>query len=311
MAISAPTAAAEVATSRACRPNWSDRQLRWVLLLPAILLMAAVFLYPITQAAYLSLHRWTVATSANPRFAGLENFLRVFRDIDFYWAFIRTLAFAVVTITAEVVLGMALALILNGLPRGGALFSTLLLLPMMVTPVGVGLIWKFMLDYNFGIINYLLSVIWLPKQAVLAEPRQALAAMMLVNIWQWTSFVFIVLYAAIRALPPDPFEAAALDGASRWKTFWHVTLPLLRPVVMVVLIMRTAHAIRFFDQIFVLTGGGPGKATETLSVIIYRKAFAQFDFGYASALSLFVMLLTASLSYLVVRILYVETAWKR
>jgi multiple sugar transport system permease protein len=179
-------------------------------------------------------------------------------------------------------------------------------MPMMVTPVVVGLTWKFILDYSFGIFNYARLLVGLKAIAPLADPKLALMTVTLVDTWQWTPFIFLVLLAGLRSLPHEPYEAADVDGATAWQTFWHITVPLLNPVMIVAFVMRMAGAIRVFDHIFVLTGGGPGTSTEVVSLLLYRKAFQSFEMGYASAVALVLTLLTALLAWWAMKRLYAD-----
>ncbi|MEH7746603.1 sugar ABC transporter permease, partial [Neobacillus drentensis] len=201
-------------------------------------------------------------------------------------------------------LGFTLALAVNRITLGHGLATTLLVFPMMVTPVVVGLIWKFIFDYNFGIFNYALTLIGMDKIALLNSSAWALPSTIMVDVWQWTGFMFIIILAGVKSLPEEPFEAAQMDGASVWQTLWNVTIPLLKPVIIVALVMRIAGSIKVFDQIFVLTGGGPGTSTETISILLHRKAFADFDFGYSSALAIVLTFIVGIVCWFAIRALY-------
>jgi multiple sugar transport system permease protein len=185
----------------------------------------------------------------------------------------------------EVLLGLGLALLLSHGIRGRAIFSSLLIIPIIMPPVAVSIMWFFMYDYTFGIFNYLLNVAGLPSVRWLSDPNTALYAMMAVDVWQATPFAFLLLYAAILSLPRDPYEAAAIDGAGRWHVFRTVTLPLLFPVLAVVILLRLIDAARIFDKIYVMTKGGPGTSAYTTTLTAYVEAFRKYDFGYASAIS--------------------------
>jgi multiple sugar transport system permease protein len=281
-----------------------DAKISILLLVPAMLVMALVFLYPILYTVYLSFHDWTFFTMRNPPFIGLRHVLHVLGDTGFYRSMLRSAIYVGAGVGLQLVFGFTLALAVNRIRRGHGLLTTLFVFPMMVTPVVVGLIWKFIFDYNFGIFNYTLTLLGMEKLAVLNTSSLALAATILVDTWQWTPFMFIVLLAGLKSLPNEPFEAADIDGASARQKLWHITLPLLKSVIIVSLVMRIAGAIKVFDQIFVLTGGGPGTATETFSILLHRKAFVEFDFGYSAALAIVLTIIVGVVCWFAVRSLY-------
>lgn len=236
----------------------------------------------------------------------MQNILNVFQDAGFYKSMLLTGIYVGAGVLIQFILGLTLALAVNRITVGHGLFTTLLVFPMMVTPVVVGLIWKFIMDYNFGILNYALTLIGLEKVSMLTSSTLALPSTIMVDVWQWTGFMFIIFLAGIKSLPDEPFEAAQMDGASVWQTLWNVTIPLLKPVIIVALVMRIAGSIKVFDQIFVLTGGGPGTSTETVSILLHRKAFADFNFGYASAVAIVLTIIVGILCWFAIRALYSE-----
>jgi len=207
-------------------------------------------------------------------------------------------------------LGLALALLLNHEIRGRGVFRAALLVPMMLPAVVVGVVWRLMLNPNFGAINGTLKGFGFNTEALTwtASPRLALLSVIVVDIWQWTPFVFLVLLAGLQAIPQEPYEAAKIDGSSQWQTFRYVTLPLLKPAILIALLLRTMDLLRVFDQIFILTEGGPGFATETISLYIYRAAFRFFDFGYAAAMSFVLLAITNVISVVYIRFLQTREA---
>lgn len=285
---------------------WVDHHMKWILFAPAVLVMLVVFVYPLLSAVNLSLHDWSFFTIDNPPFVWFQNYTRAFRDRDLWSALGKTAIFVATGLTLQFVIGMALAMGVDRVSRGSGLLTTLLVMPMMVTPVVVGLAWKFILDYSFGIFNYARSLVHLQAIAPLASSKLALLTVILVDTWQWTPFLFLVLLAGLRSLPTEPYEAALVDGATPWQTFVKLTLPLLKPVVIVALVMRGAGAVKVFDHIFVLTGGGPGTATEVVSLQLYRKAFQSFEMGYASAVALVLTLIVSLLSWYAMQTLYAD-----
>ncbi|CAM4141478.1 sugar ABC transporter permease [Paenibacillus alkaliterrae] len=286
--------------------TWLDERIRILLLMPAFIIMVLIFCYPVGYTFYLSVHDWTFFTLTDPPFIGLQHLLNVFQDTSFYMSMFRTAMYVGVGVFLQLFFGFTLALAVNRMKLGHGMATTLLVLPMMVTPVVVGLMWKFILDYNFGIFNYILTLLGFEKLAILSTNSLALPSIIMVDTWQWTSFMFITLLAGLKSLPNEAFEAAKIDGATGWQTIRHVTIPLMKRVIIVSLVLRTAGSIKVFDQIFVLTGGGPGTATETTSILLHRKAFVDFDFGYGSALAIVLTVIVGIICWFAIRSLYSE-----
>lgn len=288
-------------------PWWSfvDRRLPVLLLLPAGVLLAINFLYPIAYTAYLSLHRWVFAPGPPP-FVGLGNYVSALSDASVQASLVRTVVFVVGSLALQLGLGMVLAMLVSKLGRSRGLVTTLLVLPMMVTPVVVGLIWRFIFDYNFGILNQVIQVFGGPHIAFLSERSWAMLAVVLVETWHWTPFMFLLLLAGITSLPSEPYEAATVDGANARQQFIHLTLPMLRPVIIAALVLRFSGLVKEFDKIYVLTGGGPGSATEIASLFIQRAAFLEFNFGYAAGVAMILAGIVAIVSWFGVRWMHVE-----
>lgn len=275
--------------------------LPYILIAPAVAVLLALSIYPLIYSITVSLQvggAW-----------GLGNFTRLFSDGFFLTAMAHTFVFALAALTCEFLLGLGLALLLNNQIRGRGFFRASLLVPMMLPPVVAGVVWRLLLNPNFGAINGTLKQIGFDTESFTwtASPGLAMLSVIAVDVWQWTPFVFLVLLAGLQAIPQEPYEAALIDGSSRWQTFRHVTLPLLKPAILIVLLLRTMDLLRVFDQIFILTEGGPGFATETISLYIYRTAFRFFDFGYAAAMSFVLLALTNVISVIYIRFLKSET----
>ena len=265
----------------------------------AVLLSLSI--YPLIYSITISLQQESAA-GINWTFG---NFARLASDSFFWTAMAHTFVYAAAALTCEFLLGLGLALLLNSQIRGRGLFRASLLVPMMLPTVVVGVVWRLMLNPDFGAINGTLARFGISKESLTwtASPRLAMLSVIAVDVWQWTPFVFLVLLAGLQAIPQEPYEAALIDGSSRWQTFRHVTLPLLKPAILIVLLLRTMDLLRVFDQIFILTEGGPGFATETISLYIYRTAFRFFDFGYAAAMSFVLLALTNVISVIYIRFL--------
>jgi multiple sugar transport system permease protein len=277
---------------------WSDRALPYLLLAPTVLVLLLLTIYPLIFAVRVSLQpasgQWTLA-----------NFTRLFADHFFWVALWQTFIYAAAALAAEFTLGLLLALLLDSQIRARHLFRALLLVPMMLPPVVVAVIWRLIYNPNFGLINGTLKSWGLDtaKLTWIASPAMALPAVILVDIWQWTPFMFLILLAGLQAIPQEPYEAAMIDGASAWQIFWTITFPLLKPAILIALLLRTMDLLRIFDQVFILTQGGPGFATETISLYIYKTAFRFFDFGYAAAMSFMLLVLINFISAGYIRLL--------
>lgn len=260
------------------RPE-SDRP--WRFLAPAALLLGVVTLYPLVHVAWLSLQRRSLLDPDPPSFAGLDNYARLAADERFWNALGNTLYFAGVSVSLELALGLAFALVVQRPFRGRAALYGIILLPWAVPTAVSARMWEWMYEAEIGVLNHLLgvSVNWL------GSPAWALNAAIAMDVWKSTPFVALLLVAGLQAIPRELYQAAAVDGASRWTVLRRITLPLLAPVMLVALIFRTIDAFRAFDSIYVLTGGGPADSTETLSIYAYKALFQTLEFGYGSALA--------------------------
>jgi multiple sugar transport system permease protein len=281
----------------------SDRTLAYLLIAPTVAVLLALSIYPLVYSIKISFQ----SASGN---ATVENFARLFSDRFFHIAFLHTFVYAAIALTIEFLLGLGLALLLNEKMRGRSAFRALLLLPMMLPPVVVGVVWRLMLNSNFGALNGTLKGFGVNTEAFTwtASPKLAMASVIMADVWQWTPFMFLILLAGLQAIPQEPYEAALIDGSNAWQTFRHVTLPLLKPAILIALLLRTMDLLRVFDQIFILTEGGPGFATETLSLYIYRTAFRFSNFGYAAAMSFVLLLITNLISAGYIRLLETREA---
>ena len=273
--------------------------LRYRLILPLGLLLAAVMAYPLVFSGWISLHDYRLTKLYDIRFRGLENYLFIFGDAPFGKAMANTLMFVAGAVTIELVLGLSLALLLQRLVLFQNFARAVLLAPMFITPIAVGLMFRFMLSSELGVIPYYLGLLGLQVDWFQAD--LALFSLMLIDAWQWTPFMLLMFLAGLEALPRSPFEAAKVDGASAWMTFWHVTLPMLRPVILVALIIRALDAFKVFEYVYAITRGGPGNATEVILFHIYKTGFRFFRMGEAASMA-FVLI---AITLLLVTILYV------
>jgi multiple sugar transport system permease protein len=266
-----------------------DRHFTAVAVLPTFAVMVCVFGVPLLFSLYLSLTGWAEDQALlGGRFVGLANYDDLLHDPVFLDSITITFAYTAATVAAQLALGLAIALLLNIELPHMRILRTALVVPMMITPIVGALCWKLLLEPSLGLFNY-----WIGQKIVwLGEPRTALISVWVVNVWQNTPYVALILLAGLRSLPSEPLEAAAIDGASRWRSFWHIILPLLRPYLLVALLLRVIFEFRAFDNIYALTGGGPANATMVLSMFTYLTSFVRFDFSLGAAASWMMLLMS-------------------
>ncbi|WP_210529707.1 carbohydrate ABC transporter permease [Rubellimicrobium arenae] len=289
--ISSGAAPAAVPPRRHRREPSGDRWFRWATLLPAVIVLVVLTVWPVAN-----LLRMAVSTieftrdGASFAFTPAENLRRLAGDDLFFINLRTTVIFVVVSVILEMVLGFLLALMVSGVPRGKGLVRTLMILPILVPPVAIGSMWKLVYNHDFGILNQALGVVGLGPVGWLSNPDLALWSVVLVDVWHWTPFVFLILFAGIEGLPREVIEAARVDGATTWQIVRRIVLPLMAPAIAVAFIFRAILAFKVFDQIFLLTSGGPGTATEVVSLRLYRVFFDQNELGYGALLSVVIIL---------------------
>lgn len=272
----------------------ANARLAEILVLPTWLLILVVFALPILGALYLSFRNETLGGFVAARFIGFENFLQAFADPRFWESIRVTLILIVLALFVQIPLGMGLAVLLHRNLAGTPFFRTVLIIPMLLTPVAVGLMWRFMFDADLGVINWTLGQINIHGPNWLGWRWPAIMAVTIVDSWQSIPFVMLITLAGLAGLPKGPREAAAIDGARAWQIFFHVTLPSLLPVILVIAMIRIIDGLKMFDLIFILTGkGGPGTATQTLGMLTYNTGFTFFQISRAAALGVLMVVLVA------------------
>lgn len=254
----------------------------WLFIVPAGMVVAAVILFPWIFTVFMSLQDFHVGSSMS--FAGLANYKHMLSDDRFLWSIVRTFYFTALSVILPTILGVLAAVCFNKRFPLRGMARTIFILPMMATPVAIALVWTMMFHPQLGVLNYLLTSVGLPASTWVYDSATVIPTLVLVETWQWTPLVMLIVLGGLASLPQDPYEAAALDGASGWQSFRHITLPLAWPFIMVALVLRAVDALKAFDTIFVITGGGPGTSSETLNIYLYQQAFAYYDIGYASAI---------------------------
>ncbi|WP_167392194.1 carbohydrate ABC transporter permease [Mesorhizobium sophorae] len=250
---------------------------------PAFVVMLAIFVYPLGYSFLMSFFRWDLSGSAP--FIGTGNYTDELFGRQFNQALRNQIIFSVVSITVEVVAGMAIAVLVNGELRGMRLARTLLLVPPMIAPAVVGLNFRWLFNTQYGLVDALLRMFNLPSIPWLSDPTWALVSVIIADVWQNTPLMVLLFLAGLQSLPQEPLEAATVDGAGPWQRFWHIVLPLMRPVIMIALMLRIIDTFRTFDVVWLMTQGGPGGASDLLTVYAYLLAFQAVDFGHAAAVS--------------------------
>jgi multiple sugar transport system permease protein len=273
----------------------------YLLLLPAAIALAAVSVYPLFYGVRASFTRYLYGRDFG--FDGLTNYRVIWDDTFFRSAMFTTAKYVVLTVTIETLLGLGLALLVSRELRFAGPIRVGLILPMTIAPVVVGVMWRLLYDSGVGVTNPLFQLVGLNEPEVLARNGTAFAAVVLVDIWEWTPLVFLIILAGLQSLPEEPLEAARVDGAGRLRVFFDHTLPLLRPVLLVAIVLRTIDAIGTFDQIYVLTKGGPGDATRVISIYAYNTAFLFTQYGQAAAMLVALLVMVTLLMIVAVRML--------
>jgi multiple sugar transport system permease protein len=271
----------------------------YLLLMPAMLILVALIIYPLIFSFSKSFTDFNLGMPGE-EYVGLENYITAFKDQTFRNSLGISVLFSVCATGLELLLGFGTALLLRREFAGKRLVTILLMLPMMVTPVVVGIIWLLMFQPDFSVVNGLLSHLGIDGPIWIQNEWTARLAVIVADVWQWAPFFTLVLLSGLLSLPPEVMEAAEVDGASAWQSFWRIVVPMMRPLILVVLLIRLIDSFKTFDSIFIMTNGGPGTATEVLSLHIYRSGLPFMNVSYAAAMSyLFLIILTAATMFLI------------
>ncbi|PSB41034.1 carbohydrate ABC transporter permease [Chroococcidiopsis sp. CCNUC1] len=263
-----------------------EQKTGWILLLPALIVMLVVYAYPILRAFWLSVFTQNLGTELELVFSGLSNYGRMFNDGRFWQSLWNTTVFTTASVLSELILGIGVALVLNQAFKGRGIVRTITLIPWALPTAVMGVAWAWIFNDQYGVVNDILRRLGLIETGIswLGNPTLAMIAVILADVWKTTPFIALLLLAGLQSIPGDLYEAHSLDGATPWQSFWKITVPLLMPQIIVSLLFRFAQAFAIFDLIQVMTGGGPGGATETVSIYIYSTVMRYLDFGYGSAL---------------------------
>ncbi|HYB21907.1 MAG TPA: sugar ABC transporter permease [Thermodesulfobacteriota bacterium] len=278
-----------------------DRNVSWLMPLPAMMVTALLMIFPLGYLVYMSFHDWLLIGGKGPQFIHLQNYLALFQDERFISSLGRTGIFIILGLIIQVPFGVAIAVLFNEHFPGRGIMRTLLLLPMVATPVAMALIWVIMMDPSSGILNYFLSWFGIRSVAWLSDVNVVIPALVLVDTWQWTPMVALICLAGLSALPIEPFEAAMIDGASVWQRFWKLTLPMVWPTLLVAILFRFIDLLKVIEHIYVMTRGGPGFASETINLYNFLMGLFYYRVGYGSSISVVIFALVLGASLILIR----------
>lgn len=279
-----------------------NRAWSWIFVLPTIVFLGFSYVYPMLYSLVMSLFYWNMLIPNSEKvFVGLQNYARIFREPDILASFKTTLVFVVVAVAIEFFVGLAIAALATANLKIVNVFRISLLVPMMMPPVVAGVLWRNLYNSQYGVINYFFNLVGLPSQTWLGNVKQALPSVIAVEIWQQLPVVIFIVAAGIQSISIDLYKAALVDGCTKWQIFKNITLPLLKPVIVVVLLLRIMDAFKVFDIIYTLTQGGPGSATKVVSLMIYHNGLKYFQIGRASAESWVFLLLILAISIYFIR----------
>lgn len=279
-------------------------------LLPCFAVVLFLVVFPLIYSLSLSFFSWNLTMAyLGKAWVGLDNYISIFTEDERFWKTLsNTFLMVGLAVGVEFLIGIGLALLLTREIPGRKIFSVVLLVPMMIVPVVVGMVWRLLYHTSYGLLNFFLRSFHISEGIDwLGDPSVALYSIIIADIWQWTPLIFLILLGGIMSLPKEPYEAAQLDGASASQIFIYITFPLLKNIITIALLLRTIDAFKLFDKIWVLTQGGPGLTTENIPMYIYYKAFRYFDMGYAAALSYILLIIVSTIATFLLRSLFVTT----
>ncbi len=271
---------------------------------PGMIFLFLVLIYPLAYSLRLSLYRFSLTDATQRWFMGLEQYIGLLTDAPFLQSLYLHLAFIVICVFFQLVIGLLVALFLNRDFYGDRVVRSLLLIPVFILPVVSGLTFRFMYNPQYGAINWLLGLVGFGPIEFLSRGDTAFISIIIQDIWRMWPFMFMIIYSGLQALPREPFEAVKIDGASKFQELFYLTIPMLKPTIVVAIILRTIDVLKVFTEVFVMTGGGPGRATTLLSIHIYRNAFSFFNMGYAAASSYVMVLLAMAISVILIKKVY-------
>ena len=284
---------------------YREKYFRFVLLAPALIIVAVLTIYPIISVLYTSLFKYSYMQDTKT-FVGFKNFSRLLNNKFFRISVKNTFVYAILSTIAELIVGFALALLFKETFPGRKLILPIVIMPMLLSTMVVCATWKTLYHFDYGLFNYVLGHLGLGPIKWLTNKHIVMLSVVLVEIWQWTPLSFLILMAGLQSIPSELYEAARVDGANRLRLFRYITLPLLKQQVLLVILLRSIDTFRVFDKVYALTGGGPGNATETISLYIYREGFNYFHLDRAAAASVVMLLIVTAISAVYIWVIFRE-----
>jgi multiple sugar transport system permease protein len=299
MSTAQPAIAVPAPSPAASRPSL-ESSAKYIFLLPALLYLLILGIFPLLFSLRLVFGAWN-AGQKSITWVGLDNIQRLAHDTRFWDSFWKTLIYVALASGLELILGVAVALALQNVTRGKDWMRVAFAFPMLLPPIAVSFTWKMLFDFNRGPLNYFLDNAGLERVAWLAGQRSAIVSLVIVDLWQWTPFIVLAALAALESLPVELYEAATVDGASRWDLLKQITLPLVQPYLVAIVLLRAIDAFKVFDTIYILTGGGPGTATEMLTFYAYVAGFRPFNMGFTATISWAIVIIMSIVFFLFLR----------
>ncbi|MGH0053997.1 MAG: carbohydrate ABC transporter permease [Sphaerochaetaceae bacterium] len=284
------------------KQNFLEKNLRYLFPLPAVLFVVILMVFPVGYTFFLSFTDWTLTSGRPLSVVGLESYFKVIKEPRFLESLWRTFYFTFGAVFVEMVLGTVLALILNRNFKGKGTIKALLLLPLVATPVAIGIVWNLFYDPTIGILNYILSVLKLPQSGWVSDAKTVMPSLIIVDIWQWTPMITIIVLAGLAGLSTEPYESAMVDGANARQVLFRITLPMLMPTILTAVILRAIDALKTYDIIYSMTGGGPGYSSENLNILAFKYSFEYFRMGQSAVMLVFLFAIVLLFSLMVMRV---------
>ena len=284
------------------RTGFVERHLRVLFPLPAVVFVVVMMLFPVVYTLFLSTTNWNLTTGMPLRIVGFASYARILGEPRFLAAVGRTFLFTVLAVSAETLLGVGLALVFNRQFRGKGPLKLFLLLQLVATPVAIGIVWNLFYDPTIGLANFALKLLGLPRSAWVSSAATVIPSLVLVDVWQWTPMVALIVLAGLAGLAAEPYESARVDGANDLQILWRITLPMVLPTVLTAVILRSIDALKTFDIIFAMTGGGPGYSSETLNILGFKYSFEYFRMGQSSVILVFLFVVVLAWSIGIMRL---------
>ncbi|MFC2821847.1 MAG: carbohydrate ABC transporter permease [Spirochaetales bacterium] len=284
------------------RKDFIERNLKYIFPLPALIFVVVLMVFPVCYTFFLSFTDWSLTSGQPLRVVFFDSFREVLKEPRFFSALGRTFSFTLSAVIIEMVLGTFIALLLDKSFKGKGFVKTVLLLPLVATPVAVGIVWNLFYDPTIGILNFVLSKLGLPQSGWVSDASTVMPSLVIVDVWQWTPMITLIVMAGLAGLSREPYESAMIDGASGSQILFRITLPMLMPTVLTAVILRAIDALKTYDIIYAMTGGGPGYASENLNILAFKYSFEYFRMGQSAVILVILFIVVLSFSLIVMRV---------